>query len=189
MIEGLRQMGAGLSRLAEQLRYVPRTQDLGTPFYAGTPAAGTPALGTPFCAPPNFSQLSPTSDDRNPSSLSAPPFPSLKPLESPLSGADSVIGDSFDDPTTPTAPPQLEKQKPEPPYHIFTLRQKKLLVYIVSLAGLFSPLSSNIYFPALDTIAKVRRARLRTANPYFENMRLTTGRRNSTSASPCCLSP
>lgn len=49
----------------------------------------------------------------------------------------------------------LEKNLPEPPYHVFTLAQKKKLVYIVSLAGLFSPLSSNIYFPALGEIAKV----------------------------------
>ncbi|CAI6018180.1 unnamed protein product [Clonostachys chloroleuca] len=40
-----------------------------------------------------------------------------------------------------------------PPYHIFTRRQKWNLVYLVSLAGSFSPLSSNIYFPAVDTIA------------------------------------
>ncbi|KAK3693414.1 major facilitator superfamily domain-containing protein [Podospora appendiculata] len=40
-----------------------------------------------------------------------------------------------------------------PPYHVFTTRQKWQLVYIVSLAGLFSPLSSNIYFPALGAIA------------------------------------
>ncbi|OCK78725.1 putative efflux pump antibiotic resistance protein [Lepidopterella palustris CBS 459.81] len=47
-----------------------------------------------------------------------------------------------------------DKTLPEPPYHIFNNRRKKQLVYIVSMAGLFSPLSSNIYFPALDTIAK-----------------------------------
>ncbi|KAH8676592.1 major facilitator superfamily domain-containing protein [Tricladium varicosporioides] len=46
-----------------------------------------------------------------------------------------------------------EKELPEPPYHVFTLAKKKQLVYIVSLAGLFSPLSSNIYFPALGRIA------------------------------------
>ncbi|OCL05139.1 MFS general substrate transporter [Glonium stellatum] len=46
-----------------------------------------------------------------------------------------------------------EKALPEPPYHVFDLRRKRQLVYIVSMAGLFSPLSSNIYFPALDTIA------------------------------------
>ncbi|KAK3937506.1 major facilitator superfamily domain-containing protein [Diplogelasinospora grovesii] len=44
--------------------------------------------------------------------------------------------------------------RPEPPYHIFTTTKKWQLVYIVSLAGLFSPLSSNIYFPALGAIAK-----------------------------------
>lgn len=49
----------------------------------------------------------------------------------------------------------LEKQLPDPPYHIFTLAKKKQLVYIVSLAGLFSPLSSNIYFPALGQISRV----------------------------------
>ncbi|PVH89914.1 MFS general substrate transporter [Cadophora sp. DSE1049] len=48
----------------------------------------------------------------------------------------------------------LEKSLPDPPYHVFTLAKKKQLVYIVSLAGLFSPLSSNIYFPALGAIAK-----------------------------------
>ena len=49
----------------------------------------------------------------------------------------------------------LDKALPEPPYHVFTLAKKKQLVYIVSLAGLFSPLSSNIYFPALGQIATV----------------------------------
>jgi hypothetical protein len=44
---------------------------------------------------------------------------------------------------------------PEPPYHVFDRSKKKLLVYIISLAGLFSPLSSNIYFPALGEIATV----------------------------------
>ncbi|KAH6853111.1 major facilitator superfamily domain-containing protein [Chaetomium sp. MPI-CAGE-AT-0009] len=42
----------------------------------------------------------------------------------------------------------------EPPYHVFTSQKKWQLVYIVSLAGLFSPLSSNIYFPTLGDIAE-----------------------------------
>ena len=41
------------------------------------------------------------------------------------------------------------------PYHTFSTRKRVLLVCIVSVAGLFSPLSSNIYFPALDEIADV----------------------------------
>lgn len=40
------------------------------------------------------------------------------------------------------------------PYHVFTRKRKWLLVYIISLAATFSPLSSNIYFPAINTIAK-----------------------------------
>ncbi|KAJ3455600.1 hypothetical protein MRS44_017082 [Fusarium solani] len=39
------------------------------------------------------------------------------------------------------------------PYHIFSRRQKWYLVSLVSLAGSFSPLSSNIYFPAINTIS------------------------------------
>lgn len=42
------------------------------------------------------------------------------------------------------------------PYHVFTSGQKWRVVVLVSAAGLFSGLSSNIYFPALDLIAKVK---------------------------------
>lgn len=48
-----------------------------------------------------------------------------------------------------------KKELEEPPYHIFSFAKKRQLVYIVSLAGLFSPLSSNIYFPALKEISTV----------------------------------
>ncbi|KAL2840497.1 major facilitator superfamily domain-containing protein [Aspergillus pseudoustus] len=40
-----------------------------------------------------------------------------------------------------------------PPYHILSTSEKWNLVIFVSIAGAFSPLSSNIYFPALDTIS------------------------------------
>lgn len=40
------------------------------------------------------------------------------------------------------------EQRTEEPYHVFTKKKKNLLVYLVSSVGLFSPLSSNIYFPA-----------------------------------------
>jgi hypothetical protein len=51
--------------------------------------------------------------------------------------------------------PSPVNDAPDPPHSIFTRKQKKMLVYIVSMAAIFSPLSSNIYFPAVDTIAKV----------------------------------
>ncbi|KAJ5736371.1 uncharacterized protein N7483_001496 [Penicillium malachiteum] len=50
---------------------------------------------------------------------------------------------------------KLESQTPSSPqYHVFTRSRKLQMVCIVSLAAIFSPLSSNIYFPALKTISK-----------------------------------
>lgn len=71
---------------------------------------------------------------------------------------DPLVSDAADSSTVEasTAPLSLQKTLPEVPHHVFDRRQKRWMVYIVSFAGLFSPLSSNIYFPALGNIAKVR---------------------------------
>ncbi|THV55550.1 hypothetical protein BGAL_0006g00020 [Botrytis galanthina] len=42
----------------------------------------------------------------------------------------------------------------EEPYHIFLPKQKWTLVIIIGVAGLFSGLSSNIFFPSLDAISR-----------------------------------
>ncbi|EFX05151.1 major facilitator superfamily transporter multidrug resistance [Grosmannia clavigera kw1407] len=42
----------------------------------------------------------------------------------------------------------------EQPYHLFSLKQKWSVVIIIGLAGLFSGLSSNIYFPSLNQISQ-----------------------------------
>ena len=39
-------------------------------------------------------------------------------------------------------------------YSVFTVRQKKTILMAGSFAAFFSPLSSNVYFPAINTIAK-----------------------------------
>jgi len=41
----------------------------------------------------------------------------------------------------------------EPPYTLFGPREKIVIVIIASVAALFSPLSANIYYPALDILA------------------------------------
>ena len=41
----------------------------------------------------------------------------------------------------------------ESPYHVFSKRHKWFLVCLASLAGCLSPLSSNIYFPAITSIS------------------------------------
>jgi MFS family permease len=50
--------------------------------------------------------------------------------------------------------------KPQEPYHVFTLRQKWGLMFVIGTAGLFSGLSSNIYFPAQDQISQVSQPQL-----------------------------
>nr|ASK38713.1 major facilitator superfamily transporter [Paecilomyces divaricatus] len=42
---------------------------------------------------------------------------------------------------------------PQPPYSVFSPVQKKLIVFTAALASTFSPLSSNIYYPAINSIA------------------------------------
>lgn len=47
-------------------------------------------------------------------------------------------------------------ERPEPPYHVFSSSRQQAMLYLASIAGIFSSLSSNIYFPALGIIANVR---------------------------------
>jgi hypothetical protein len=47
-----------------------------------------------------------------------------------------------------------ENVAPEPPFSIFSSRQKLFITTMASLAALFSPISTVIYYPALDTLAK-----------------------------------
>lgn len=56
-----------------------------------------------------------------------------------------------------------------PQYSIFTRNQKRYIVFLAAFAGLFSPLSANIYFPALNTLA----TDLRVSNALI-NLTLTS---------------
>ncbi|KAF8200049.1 major facilitator superfamily domain-containing protein [Mycena galopus ATCC 62051] len=49
----------------------------------------------------------------------------------------------------PAPPPAVEE-----PYSIFTPAEKWFIVALISFGGLFSPLSANIYFPAIPTLAQ-----------------------------------
>lgn len=73
--------------------------------------------------------------------------------QTPVSSKDEATEKSASIGTTPL---DLERQPPpSQEYHIFTRSKKLQIVYIVSAAAIFSPLSSNIYFPALGMISKV----------------------------------
>lgn len=60
-----------------------------------------------------------------------------------------------------TNTPSKDEEQPQPQHaspkleklSVFTKNEKRAMVMLGSLASFFSPLSSSIYFPALDTIA------------------------------------
>ncbi|KAM7186726.1 itaconate transport protein [Rhypophila sp. PSN 637] len=73
----------------------------------------------------------------------------------PISGYKSWPSLSLPCPPTPSLPiPQSQpKEENNQPYHVYTKSQKWFLIIIIGAAGLFSGLSSNIYFPAMDEIS------------------------------------
>ncbi len=70
----------------------------------------------------------------------------------------------FDDSNAVGEDEPTRQPSPEPPYHVFTKAQKRIVVGIIGVAGLFSGLSSNIYFPSQDAIAKARLSKLATTS-------------------------
>ena len=72
------------------------------------------------------------------------------------SKSENVDKDNADGQTEPENPSQeQEGQQPqEPPFSILSPSEKRFVVVIASLAALFSPLSANIYFPALNTLSE-----------------------------------
>ncbi|KAH8774441.1 major facilitator superfamily domain-containing protein [Diaporthe sp. PMI_573] len=62
------------------------------------------------------------------------------------------LGDLKKEPYTTVKSESIHDSKE--PYHVFSNRMKWAVVILIGVAGLFSGLSSNIYFPALDAIAK-----------------------------------
>ncbi|KAH8591353.1 major facilitator superfamily domain-containing protein [Bisporella sp. PMI_857] len=48
----------------------------------------------------------------------------------------------------------VDKRLPEPPFHVFCFKKKILLTCLVSVAGLLSPMSGSIYFPAITAVVE-----------------------------------
>lgn len=48
----------------------------------------------------------------------------------------------------------LQDRVPPPPFSVFSRFEKGLYIYIASLAAFASPVSSSIYYPAMNTLAE-----------------------------------
>lgn len=87
------------------------------------------------------------------------PFDDVYSLGSPANEPQNPFGDDNAVlPATVEQTPTPPGPQPEEVYHVFSKGRKKLLIGIIGAAGLFSGLSSNIYFPSLDAIARASRA-------------------------------
>ena len=85
------------------------------------------------------------------------PFEDAYRIEAPTSETQNPFDDSnVIAPVTQVGErPTTAAPNPEEPYHALSKSRKRLLIGIIGVAGLCSGLSSNIYFPSLDAIAKV----------------------------------
>lgn len=61
--------------------------------------------------------------------------------------------DSEKETSNPESHENGQDDGPEPPFSVFTIPQKRLIVILASLASLFSPLTGSIYWPATTQIA------------------------------------
>ena len=70
--------------------------------------------------------------------------------------SENVDKDKADGQKEPGNPSQAqqEQQLPEPPFSILSPSERRFIVLLASLAALFSPLSANIYYPALNTLSE-----------------------------------
>ncbi|KAJ5125049.1 uncharacterized protein N7515_008874, partial [Penicillium bovifimosum] len=82
---------------------------------------------------------------------------------------------SQDIPSTPQEDDRVDEETPllhapnDEPYSVFTPTQKRLIILTAALASSFSPLSANIYYPAMNSISKDLRV-----SPSQINLTITT---------------
>ncbi|KAJ3785176.1 major facilitator superfamily domain-containing protein [Lentinula aff. detonsa] len=77
-----------------------------------------------------------------------------------MSGGISTSTRSRSSSSLPTPPPlpsppelELERELGPEPYSIYTPREKSFIVLLIAFSALFSPLTSNVYFPAIPIIS------------------------------------
>jgi hypothetical protein len=69
-----------------------------------------------------------------------------KPTQAPQNAIENDISDGQQQ-------DQARNTEPEPSFSIYSSREKKFIVLMASMAALLSPLSANIYYPALNILA------------------------------------
>ncbi len=69
--------------------------------------------------------------------------------------------------STDTVTPAPDENAPEPtppPFTVFTVNQRRWIIFLTAFAGMFSPMSSFIFYPAINSIAKGLNATVELVN-------------------------
>lgn len=140
-LEGWQDLGHGVYSFAGQVFAIHIPQDIGSDFYDYNDQSDNTRPGAQRSSVRTFQPI--LQDNEKSVSVSRD-----KELPNPPELAPAKPEDKF------------QGKQSETPFHILSGSQKRMLVFLISLAGLFSPLSSNIYFPALDAVARVRISQL-----------------------------
>ncbi|BFZ60270.1 hypothetical protein YB2330_001306 [Saitoella coloradoensis] len=99
-----------------------------------------PSTSTGATSPDDYELRPMATGDREGGGGGATDKPSIDPL---VVKSNSI--DLESQPSTPVTPPH--------PYSTFSKRKINFIIFMAALAGLFSPLSANIYFPAISQLA------------------------------------
>lgn len=94
---------------------------------------------------PNIHDLRRTGADQEKARTHGDPSPNSSKSSSVHHNEKAIEGDLEVAPTN---------QSNSPPYSVFSRRKKHFIVFLAAWGGFFSPLSANIYFPALTTLAR-----------------------------------
>lgn len=70
-----------------------------------------------------------------------------------MTDLEKVLSEKQSHSTLPSVSDESPHLITETPWSVFSQRQKYLIVGLAAVAGFFSPLSSSIYFPAIETLA------------------------------------
>ncbi|KAF8829999.1 hypothetical protein HHX47_DHR2000014 [Lentinula edodes] len=93
-----------------------------------------------------------SSSSSSPTATGAPLLRKQEPSsESKNLGQQSLHADKIAQ--EPLTDEKTNDQRVKEPYSIYTRNEKWFLVLLIAISGLFSPLTANVYFPAIPAIA------------------------------------
>lgn len=77
--------------------------------------------------------------------------------------------------STASSSDKATTEEPTSPFTVFSLGQKRWIIFLAALAGMFSPMSSFIFYPAITSIAKGLRVTIELVNLAITTYMIVSG--------------